>query len=364
MNPEIKKARGLVSFHRRVLSGKVSRPTLSLEQKQDNVRRAQDALDALLANVNTPVKSPTVEVIAEAVAKLAKPKRTAPAVDKLKAAADRLKVALKLDHAQGIEEFKAIEETKGDKPKRVYVKKTDEERAAIKAKEFKTRPLTDDERARNAKGLNAFMMRTIGTTFETREQWLNAFIEGSRFIFAEAGYPLPDEIKISIGFPSSNALGAKKRNIGEHWDGDASGAPNQIFISPLLETVEAIAGTVTHELCHAAVGNKHKHNAPFIRCGEALGLEGKPKNMGPGETWRTTHGNIIFALGELPHSKLAAQLKDSKAQKNRHGKCLCDTCGFTFRTTKKWVEGRELRCPDAACDGIVNPESDGEEGEE
>ena len=40
----------------------------------------------------------------------------------------------------------------------------------------------------------------------TREEWLGALVDALRPVFAELGYPLPDRIRVSCGWPSKSAL--------------------------------------------------------------------------------------------------------------------------------------------------------------
>jgi hypothetical protein len=55
-----------------------------------------------------------------------------------------------------------------------------------------------------------------------REAWLHAMTEKLREMFSNAELPLPEEMHISVGFPSRGATGKKKRRIGEHWNGASS----------------------------------------------------------------------------------------------------------------------------------------------
>lgn len=41
----------------------------------------------------------------------------------------------------------------------------------------------------------------------------------------------------------------------------------------------------------------------------------------------------------------------TQAQKCRHLKVICDTCGWQARSTEKHIKGRDLRCPDEHCSG-------------
>ena len=56
----------------------------------------------------------------------------------------------------------------------------------------------------------------------TREQWLAAMVDALRPTFASLGYPLPERIRVSCGWPSKSALSAKSRRIGEAWSARCS----------------------------------------------------------------------------------------------------------------------------------------------
>ena len=52
-------------------------------------------------------------------------------------------------------------------------------------------------------------------THETRESWLNAVAAGMAPLFEALDAPLPDRVRVAIGFTSR---GAKAKAIGECWD--------------------------------------------------------------------------------------------------------------------------------------------------
>lgn len=188
--------------------------------------------------------------------------------------------------------------------------------------------------------------------FENRETWLEALIRALRPTFALRGYPLPEMVKVALGFPylAKRAKGGKA--LGECWASEASGdGSTEIFISPLIADRDYVARVLVHELVHAAVGVKHAHKAPFARAGRALDLEGKPAHMIGGATQWQWLGPIVEALGPLPHSGLVdAERAGEKKQTTRMLKVTCPCCGFTFRTSAKWLEGKaHLNCPDPEC---------------
>jgi len=195
------------------------------------------------------------------------------------------------------------------------------------------------------------------TTFKTREQWLNAFIAKAGKQFKQAGAPLPEKVRAAIGFTS---VGARGSRIGECWTNDASDDGTfEIFIVPGIDDPSRVAGILTHELVHAAVGLAAGHKAPFRKVATDLGLEGKMTATTEGEKWHEWADPILEKLGPLPHAKLTGSSSSEKKQTTRLLKCECDECGFVFRASSKWAleTAEELRCPDPSCDGHVQPQA-------
>lgn len=201
----------------------------------------------------------------------------------------------------------------------------------------------------------------------TREEWLNAFVAAARPVFAGAGSDLPPKIRVSVGF--TGARGGRKV-LGACWHEEASyDGTREIFVVPTLDDSALIAGVLTHELCHTLFGPDEKHGKNFKAAGAAVGLVGKATSMLPpqdGEKnkWHAWADPILADLGPIPHAKLDPTKSGVKKQSTRLLKATCDTCGFNFRLTAKWVSGRTLRCPDEECEGFVSVEVPSEsEGE-
>lgn len=190
------------------------------------------------------------------------------------------------------------------------------------------------------------------TKHKTREDWLNAFTREARPIFRKAGFPIPKKVRAVVGFTSH---GSKGKRIGECWDSKCSGDDTfEIFITPAIGDPSRIADIHTHELIHAAVGLECGHKGDFVKCMKALGLIGKPTATVAGPDWDAWAKPIIKKLGKLPHAALQSGGSGQKKQNTRMLKCECQDCGFTFRTTAKWIEAAPiLRCPDHLCGGDV-----------
>src|SRR3546814_4910289 len=93
-------------------------------------------------------------------------------------------------------------------------------------------------------------------THEIRESWLNAVAQGMAPLFEALDAPLPDRVRVAIGFTSR---GAKGKAIGECWDNRLSADGHfEIFIRPdLAHAPDAmpapLAAILAHDLDHDAL---------------------------------------------------------------------------------------------------------------
>lgn len=189
--------------------------------------------------------------------------------------------------------------------------------------------------------------------FKTREEWLVAFKNAAVPVFKKAGYDVPENIRMSIGFTSTGASG---KRIGECWADECSAdGAFEIFIDPKLGDASHIADVLTHEIIHAVVGLEAGHKKPFKDCALALGLEGKMTATMAGQKWHDWADKILEDLGPLPHAAIIPGSTGSKKQTTRMIKCECILCGFIMRTSSTWIENTtNLRCPDDECGGDMN----------
>jgi len=173
----------------------------------------------------------------------------------------------------------------------------------------------------------------------TREGWLQEFVERSRPLFAEAGAPLPEKVRVSIGFPSK---GQRSKVIGEcFYASAAADGVNEIFIRPSLQANPSqIADVLTHELIHAALPEGEGHGKQFGKVARALGLEGKLTSTTAGEKWHELHDPILAELGEFPGAALGSAViaGGKKKQTTRMLKVSCPECGWHFRTSQQNID--------------------------
>lgn len=183
-----------------------------------------------------------------------------------------------------------------------------------------------------------------------REAWLQAAIDKLRPLFQGAGHPLPEQIRVSVGWPSSGGLGTRRKTIGQCWYGTmaADNVP-QLFISPLLDDPTDPMGvlpTLVHELVHVVAGVDAKHGPRFAKIANKMGLAGKPTSTHADEAMVDRLKLLVAELGAFPHSKIVPIQKE-KTQGTRMKKCECPDCGYIARTVKKWLE--EVGAPICPC---------------
>lgn len=185
---------------------------------------------------------------------------------------------------------------------------------------------------------------------QQREQWLNraARLLGPQFVKLEA--PLP-AFRVSCGFTSK---GARSKAIGEAWSdaADPEGA-TQIFIDPRRDDGLEMLVTLTHELIHAAVGIRYGHRGRFAEIAIAFGFQ-RPLTQLPNRNAPVfkTMESILKRLGPYPHKALDCGgmiTSGPRKQSTRYIKCECKRCGYSLRTTRKWLAVATPICAVKGC---------------
>jgi hypothetical protein len=164
-----------------------------------------------------------------------------------------------------------------------------------------------------------------------RQQWLEAAVEALRMKFADAGYRVPEKVRISIGWPKRAAsCGA----IGECWAVEASSDSHyELFISPELTEAARILGVLGHEMAHATVGTAAGHRKPFKQCALAIGLQGPMRATTESPEFVAWAATLVNRIGPYP----AGYLTDSPKQGTRLRRCECPGCGYLARVSGKWL---------------------------
>lgn len=185
-----------------------------------------------------------------------------------------------------------------------------------------------------------------------REAWLKAVARRLSPLFREWGHPLPFNIRMTCGFPSTRLLiGQKNQRIGECWHAQSSKDSHvEIMISPVLDDPMKVAGVLAHELIHAACGPDVGHKGPFRKIAKKLGLEGRMTATTEGAAFKQMMQPILDDIGPYPHAALNAAKRvrsEYKKQGTRLIKAECSDCGYTVRVTRKWVDDVGVpHCPE------------------
>lgn len=175
-----------------------------------------------------------------------------------------------------------------------------------------------------------------------REQWLNRAITEIRVYLTERLDRDVPSIRVSVGFPGGNRT---RRVIGQCWATTASeDGVAQVFVHPSLVHPVTVLEVLVHEMVHAIDDCEHGHRGPFVRMAKAAGLEGKITATKAGPELEAVLGTIAERLGDYPHAALVPNQK-RRASATRMLKISCPACGYTARTTKKWLDVGVPVCP-------------------
>ena len=172
------------------------------------------------------------------------------------------------------------------------------------------------------------------TKTSTREQWLQKFTQAVRPWYLGE---LPETLHLSTGFPSN---GCRSNTIGECWNALASDAhAPHIFVHPKLTTSTEVAAVLVHELVHAARPDA-KHGAGFRKLATEIGLVGKMTCTTASPELVAKIAKVVDKIGPYPHPVFSVGGGTSRkpTQTTRMIKCECDECGYTVRTTQKWLD--------------------------
>lgn len=182
----------------------------------------------------------------------------------------------------------------------------------------------------------------------TREQWLTMALHKhvGPLLQKKAGVTLPADCKVSVGFPGG---GSARKRSGECWPRSRSSLKvNEIFLNPAMKDVSRLMDVLVHEAIHAADDCASGHKGFFMRTAKAVGLEGKMTATHAGKElgeW------IAATLAKMPAFDYGSlNLDGRKKQTTRMVKVECMDCGYTLRTTQKWIE---VGLPTCCCGGTM-----------
>jgi hypothetical protein len=177
----------------------------------------------------------------------------------------------------------------------------------------------------------------------TREAWLKKLVEVFRPYFARIGYPLPNQIYISVGPLPPRSIGicyssAQSDDGGLH-----------IFVSAVVSNPIRVAGIVAHELCHAALDCEGGHGYQFRRLATSIGLVGKMTATVEGPRFiELIESGVLPQIGPYPHAALRRSTR-TKSQKTRMLAVRCTNCGYVLRASRSVLELGIPECPNTRC---------------
>lgn len=187
------------------------------------------------------------------------------------------------------------------------------------------------------------------TAHLTREEWYQAAIHHLRRIIESCGHQLPAKLRVSCGFPISDASARQRRTIGECFSPSlSSDRAVEIFISPVLDDPVVVLSVLLHELIHAAVGNKFGHKGPFRQVALAVGLLPPMRATVPSSQLKVRLHALTHEIGAYPHKALSLPSRIKK-QGTRMILLQCSHCGYLIRTTRKWIECYHGKLPICPC---------------
>jgi len=200
----------------------------------------------------------------------------------------------------------------------------------------------------------------------TREAWLRQAIEILRPRFVEVGFPLPERIRISVGFGSTGARQENAVILGVTYARCVSDdSVNEVFISPEDADTASMLSTVLHELIHVALDCEDGHKGRFAEAATRLGFTGKMTRTEPGIELAAELLVIASELGEYPGARLDVKGvtvpqpvgPDGKPGRIHSGagkqgtrmlrvSCPAPECGgYTVRTSRRWIDVGLPLCP-------------------
>lgn len=214
------------------------------------------------------------------------------------------------------------------------------------------------------------MASDTSTDYQARETWLARAVEIFRPRFVEVGFPLPERLRISIGFAPQRES-AKIAGVCITKEVVADGV-TEIFVSPEDADTVYMLETVLHELIHATLDNAEErkgwnlHSGRFAEIATRLGFMG-PMTATPASPELAAELILIAEeLGTYPGAAITMKAPKGaelpvgpdglvipissgagggKTQSTRMIKLQCPEDGYTVRTTRKWLDVGLPSCP-------------------
>tara|TARA_R110000751_G_scaffold24918_2_gene68202 strand:- start:786 stop:1400 length:615 start_codon:yes stop_codon:yes gene_type:complete len=181
------------------------------------------------------------------------------------------------------------------------------------------------------------------SNYVDRETWLNAaavLMQASVFTDAAIEPQAWESVRyrVTCGFPLGyrGSRGTKQITLGQAFDPSISAdGTYEVCVNPIMDAPADVLAVLAHELVHVYCGIECGHRGAFRRVAVAIGLAGKMTATVAGSKLAETLADIADQLGPYPHAKIDPTLR--KKQGTRNLKLVCNECGFTARTSGKWM---------------------------
>jgi len=183
----------------------------------------------------------------------------------------------------------------------------------------------------------------------TREEYLNQGVEVLRPIFEVMGSPLPSNIRVTCGLPSTFK---RSGTLGECFpDTDSGDNHFEVFISPTIADPVRVFEVLVQQLCRTTSGAMSYKSNAYVSLLIKMGLTvtGKYHEVTGDASFATKYVDLISELGDYPHAEL--KLAVHAKQSTRMLKATCDCEGsdpkqqYTVRLTQKWALKGMPICP-------------------
>lgn len=159
---------------------------------------------------------------------------------------------------------------------------------------------------------------------------------------------MPENTRISVGFPAKRRGRAAGRLVEHYRPSESDGGLWEIFVSPTMGSALEVARAVTAEAARISTG----------RTPTAAELE----------TLDARAARVVETMPPYPHSAIKVPGHGPAAAGTvRPGSRLikvdCQHCGYTIRTTRRWLSVKVPHCPTDAAHGMMRVEGTTGEGE-
>lgn len=173
----------------------------------------------------------------------------------------------------------------------------------------------------------------MSQTYSTREEWLTAALALVRAAVPGIGN---QRIRITCGFPSTYT---RSGTLAECWPDNASKDGTwEVMISPTVALPVEVFVLVASQALHTVPGGASRTSNSYRTACMELGLaptdEAWKALQGTEDFW-ALFGTALEDLGPYPHAEVMAAQK--KTQSTRMLKLTCPLCGYTLRTSAKWI---------------------------